>query len=633
MLLMFKVTTARNPPTVRLVHTIAHSVGYFLVRHHLEMEDGWVLTTRRSAVRVRPFAINHYEPMSTAGNSIRKSPSRKGWPLFQGILPLERSRILPDVMAGITLAAMNIPQAMGYTKIAGTPVVTGLYTLLLPVVAFAVFGASRYLVVAADSATAAILAVGVSPLAAAASPKYLALASMVALLAAGFLLVARLLRLGFLSDFLSRTVLIGFLTGVGFQVGIAVLGEMLGIPVSSKTSLGQLGTVLGKLRELHWPTLAVSAGVAVVIFASRRLAPRLPGALLAVAATIGLSAVLDFAGHGIAVLGPVAGGLPQLGFPAVSWDEVRSLLPIAGACFVMIVAQSSVTARAYAMRHHQTLDQNRDLLGLCAADTAAALSGTFVVNGSPTQTAMVETSGGSSQLAHLATAATVGLVLLFLTGPLKFLPICVLGAIVFVVAVRLVDVKGLRALWRNSPKEFNLAVVTAAAVVFIGVEHGILLALVLSLLQHVRHGYRPNTAVIMRDPVEHWRMEPATKDKLLEPGLLMYWFGADLYYANANHFVEEAHRLVSQASTPVRWLTVDAGAITDIDFTAARALIDLRQDLARKGVVLALARVSSGLRADLDRQEITGVIGADRIFNSRTHCVEAYQAAEASHGK
>jgi sulfate permease, SulP family len=569
--------------------------------------------------------------MSSEGNSDSKRLKRLGWPLFQGILPLQRSRILPDLMAGITLAAMNIPQAMGYTKIAGTPVITGLYTLLLPVAAFAVFGASRYLVVAADSATAAILAVGVSPLAATSSPEYVALASMVALLTAGCLLLARLLRLGFLSDFLSRTVLIGFLTGVGFQVGIAVLGEMFGIGVSSKTTLGQLATVVGKLRELHWPTLAVSAAVVGVIIGSRRLAPRLPGALLAVVAAVSLSAALDFSGHGIAVIGSVEGGLPRLGFPSVSWDKVRQLLPIAGACFVMIVAQSSVTARAYAIRHRQKLDQNRDLLGLFAADAAAGLSGTFVVNGSPTQTAMVETSGGGSQLAHLATAATVGVVLLFLTGPLKFLPICVLGAIVFVVAVRLIDVSGLRSLRRSSPKEFNLAVVTAAAVVFLGVEHGILLAMGLSLLQHVRHGYQPATALVLRDPVEHWRMQPAKEVKMLEPGLLMYWFGADLYYANANHFGEEVHRLVSQAPDPVRWLAVDAGAITDIDFTAGRALIDLKQDLARKGVVLALARVSNGLRTDLDRQEITSVIGADRIFNSRTHCVEAYQVAVARH--
>jgi sulfate permease, SulP family len=570
--------------------------------------------------------------MNNAGNRNEQGARRRRWPFFQGILPIDRRRILPDLMAGVTLAAMNIPQAMGYTKIAGTPVITGLYTLLLPVVAFAVFGASRYLVVAADSATAAILAVGVSPLAATASPKYVALAAMVALLTAGCLLVARLLRLGFLADFLSRTVLIGFLTGVGFQVGIAVLGEMLGIPVSSMTTIGQLWTVVVKLPELHWPTLAVSAGVVIISLAARRLTPPRPGALLAVVAAIGLSAAFDFAGHGIAVLGPVAGGLPHLGFPKVSWDEVRSLLPVAGACFVMIVAQSSVTARAYAMRHHQMLDENRDLVGLCAADAAAGLSGAFVVNGSPTQTAMVETAGGSSQLAHLGTAASVAVVLLFLTGPLKFLPICVLGAIVFVVAVRLVDVSGLRMLRRNSPNEFGLAVVTTAAVVFLGVERGILLAMGLSLLQHVRHGYQPSTATILRDPAEHWRMEPVTPVRMLEPGLVMYWFGADLYYANVNHFVEQAHRLVHHAPSPVRWLAVDAGAITDIDFTAARAVMDLQQDLASKGIVLALTRVSDGLRAELDRQEITAVIGAHRIFSSRTHCVEAYQAAAVSQG-
>ena len=530
-------------------------------------------------------------------------------------------------MAGVTLAAMNIPQAMGYTKIAGMPVITGLYTLLLPVMAFALFGASRYLVVAADSATAAILAAGISPLAATASPKYVVLASMVALLAAGYLLLARLLRLGFLADFLSRTVLIGFLTGVGFQVAIAMLGGMLGLSVSSKTSLGQLWTVWEKLAQLHWPTLAVAAGVVVVIFGSSRLAPRLPGALLAVVAAIALSAALDFAGHGIAVLGPVAGGLPQISLPAVSWREIYSLLPIAGACFVMIVAQSSVTARAYAIRHHQTLDQNRDLLGLCAADTAAALSGTFVVNGSPTQTAMVEISGGNSQVAHLATAATVGVVLLFLTEPLKFLPLCVLGAIVFVVAVRLVDVNGLRTLLRKSPKEFNLAVVTAAAVVFLGVEHGILLALVLSLLQHVRHGYQPTTAVILHDPVEHWRMEPVEPGKMIEPGVVMYWFGADLYYANAPRFVEGARSVVNHAASNVRWLVVDASAITGIDFSAGRALAELQQDLAKQGVVLALTRVSSSLRADLDRQELTEVIGAERIFSSRTQSLAAFHAA------
>lgn len=313
---------------------------------------------------------------------------RRQWqfPLFQGILPFDKSRLAPDIMAGIALAAMNIPQAMGYTKIAGMPVITGLYTLLLPVIALAVFGASRYLVVAADSATAAILAVGITPLASVASPKYVALASAVALLAAGYLLIARLLRLEFLADFLSRTVLIGFMTGVGFQVGIAVLGEMLGIRVSSRTSVGQLTQVLANLAHLHWPTLAVSAVVVVATLGGRRFAPRFPVALLTVVAMIALSAAMGFARQGIAVIGPVARGLPQLGLPDVAWSEVMQLLPTAGACFVVIVTQSSITARAYAMRYHQPSEPNRDLVGLSAADAVAGLSGTFVVNGSPALT-------------------------------------------------------------------------------------------------------------------------------------------------------------------------------------------------------------------------------------------------------
>jgi sulfate permease, SulP family len=567
--------------------------------------------------------------MNHAPDTGRNPTSWWRLPLFGGVLPLERQRILPDIIAGVTLAAMNIPQAMGYTKIAGMPVITGLYTLLLPVIAFAIFGASRYLVVAADSATAAILAVGIAPLAAVASPQYAALASTVALLTAGYLLIARLLRLGFLADFLSRTVLIGFLTGVGFQVGIAVLGEMLGIRVASRTSVGQFAEVLTNLGHLHWPTVAVSVGVVVVSLGSRRFAPRFPGALVAVMATLALSKFLDFAGHGIEVVGPVTGGLPHLGLPDVKWSEIMQLLPVAGACFVMIVAQSSVTARAYAMRHHQPSEPNHDLVGLCAADAAAGLSGTFVVNGSPTQTAMVETSGGGSQLAHLTTAVTVGAVLLFLTGPLQYLPVCVLGAIVFGVAVKLVDVAGLRTLQKASPNEFYLALVTAAAVVLLGVEHGILLALVLSLLQHVRHSYRPNIAITLHDAVDHWKMEPPTPGKMIEPGLVMFWFGADLFYANAGFFEEQARRLVNESPEPVRWLAVDGSAMTAIDFTAGTMLRNLKEDFAKRNVTLAFTRVSPMLRRDLDRLSLTDVVGPDRIFASRHACLAAYQVASA----
>jgi high affinity sulfate transporter 1 len=546
---------------------------------------------------------------------------------FRGLLPLGRSQLRTDLLAGLTLAAMNIPQAMGYTKIAGLPPITGLYTLLLPVIAFALLGASRYLVVAADSATAAILAVGVAPLAAEGSPKYLALASMVALLAAGCLLMARLFRLGFLADFLSRTVLIGFLTGIGFQVGIAVLGQMLGIAVESHHTVAQFWAVVRHLPHFHGPTLAVSAGVVAIILGTRALAPRLPAPLVAVLGALILSAVFDFAGHGIAVLGPIEGGLPHLGFPAVTWNETLALLPTAGACFVMIVAQSAVTARAYAARHHQPLDENRDLIGLAAADAAAGLSGTFVVNGSPTQTAMVDASGGRSQFAHLTTAAVVAVVLLFFTGPLRYLPVCVLGALVFTVAVGLIDFKALRKLQQKSPQEFYVAVFTAAAVILFGVKNGILLALTLSLLDHVRHGYHPHTALIMRDPDDHWRMEPVVPGRMIEPGLVLYWFGADLYYANAYHFTAQAHLLAKGTTpdgAPVRCVAVDSGAITGLDYTAASELKQLCRDLEKAGVTLAFTRVNEEFHADLRRFGLVELIGEKRVFHSRHACIAAF---------
>ena len=306
-----------------------------------------------------------------------------------------------DALAGITLGAMNIPQALGYTKIAGMPVVTGLYTLLLPLVAFAAFGSSRYLVVAADSATAAILAGALSHMAPVASEQYVALAAFVALLTAGCLLLARLFKLGFLADFLSQTVLVGFLTGVGFQVGIAVLGEMLGVPVDSRRTVEQLAQVVRSLPQVHVPTICISAMVVATVLICTVFHPayqarssrswvrwrRVPHSI--------------FPCGGITVIGPVAAGLPRLGILDVSWGEALALVPVAGSCFLMIIAQSAATARAYASRHHETLDENADIVGLSAANAAAALSGTFVVNGSPTQTSMVESSGGRSQLAHL----------------------------------------------------------------------------------------------------------------------------------------------------------------------------------------------------------------------------------------
>ena len=546
---------------------------------------------------------------------------RWSW-LFGGIRPVTRSGAVRDALAGITLAAMNVPQALGYARIAGMPVVTGLYTLLLPLVAFAGLGSSRYLVVAADSATAAIIAGRLSQIAPVASEHYVALAGMVALLTAGCLMLARLFELGFLADFLSQTVLVGFLTGVGFQVGIAMLGEMLGVAVTSNRTVEQLTQIVRGLPQLHVPTLCVAVAVLAIIFVFNRLAPRLPGPLFAVVGAIAASAAFDFPAHGIAVIQGVTGGLPLIGLPNVSWGEIPPLLAVSASCFLMIVTQSAATARAYAARHSQTLDENTDLVGLSAANAAAALSGTFVVNGSPTQTAMVERSGGHSQIAQLATATIVAFVLLFLTSPLHYLPRCVLGAIVFTIAIGLVNVRGLRDIRRESPGEFRLALITAAVVVVIGVEQGILLAIALSLLWHVRHSYRPHTAVL----VEHggqWQATPAVPGALSGPGLVIFQFGSDLFYANAGRFAADVRGLIEGADPPVKWLVVDAGAITSVDYSAARVLTNLQRDLIRRSIALVLVHTESSLRADLHRHRLIEVIGADHIFDTLREALAA----------
>ena len=528
---------------------------------------------------------------------------------FTGLRPFSRAGAVRDIIAGVTLASMNIPQVLGYTRIAGTPVVTGLYTVLLPLVAFAAFGSSRHLVVAANSATAAIFSSSISTMAPALSEKYMALVGMVALLTAVFLLLARILKLGFLADFLSRTVLVGFLTGVGIQVGIAMLGDMLGVAIQSHRTLVQAWEVLRGLPRLDVPTAALSALVAGSILVGHRVAPRLPVALFAVVGTIAASAAFDFAAHGIAIIGPVPGGLPSIAFPAVTVSEALALVPVAASCFVVIIAQSAATARVFALRYRERVDEDADILGLSAANAAAAVSGAFVVNGSPTQTAMADRAGARSQLAQLVFAGVVLLVLLALTGPLQYLPRCVLAAIVFTIAVGMIDAAGLRDIRRESSGEFMLAAGTAAVVVTIGVEEGIVLAIVFSLFRHVRHSYRPHTVVLAFDATGQRIPMPATPGMQTEPGLIVYRFGADLFYANDHRFTDDVRALVAQAPTPVRWFVVDAEAITDLDYSAARSIHELLDDLARQKVGMMFARVGPYLRSDMDRHGVTAALG------------------------
>jgi len=555
----------------------------------------------------------------------------RGWlrelPVMQGVLPVGRSRVRVDALAGATLAALGIPEVLGYAKIAGMPLVTGLYTLLLPMAVFAVLGSSRHLVVAADSATAAILAAALSGMAVAGSERYVRLAGLAALLAGGMLLVARLARLGFLANFLSRTVLVGFLTGVGVQVAAGQLPAMLGVTVTGRQTLTVLLRTARALPDAHLADVAVAAGVIVIVLAARRITRQIPGPLIAVIIAIGVSRAADLADHGVAVVGPVPRGLPSLGLPALGWHATAALLGAAASMFVVILAQSAATSRAYAGKYEEeAFSENTDLVGLGAANAAAAFSGTFVVNGSPTKTQMVDDAGGRSQLAQLTTAAVVLIVLLLLTGPLAYLPEAALAAVVFLIAVGLIDLAGMRRIRAVRRHEFVVALLTAAAVVVLGVEYGIALAVVASIVDHLRHSYNPLNTVLVKSPAGHWRPFPVVPGGRTEQGLVVYRFGTSLYYANAARLVADITALADHGD-PLRWMVLDCTAIGDVDYTASTVLTRIVEHLHQRQVRFVISGALGPVRQQLDRYGMTKAIGTEAYYETPTEALEAFHAA------
>ena len=557
--------------------------------------------------------------------------------VFGSARPYRRAWLARDVVAGITLAALAIPEVMGYTKIAGTPVITGLYTMLIPVVAFAVFGSSRHLVVGGDSATAAIMFAGIASLGVAGLEPYtsewLALGSVSALLAAGLLVLARVARLGFLANFISRTVLVGFLTGVGIQVAMGQLGGMLGVPAPDVAPGRMSGTVirfwdtLTEIGQTSGATLAVSLCVLTTLLVFERWIRAVPGGLVVVVGAIALSWAFDFSAHGVSILGPVPSGLPHIGLPqGVSWSDASGLLAVSASMFLVILAQSAATSRAYAIRYQERFVENDDLVGLSAANLAAGLSSTFVVNGSPTKTAIVDGARSRTQVAQLTTAGCVAIVLLFLTEPLQYLPDAALSAVVFLIGLKLVELGHMREIWRLRREEFWVAATTAAVVVCVGVEQGIILALVLSLILHVKRHYTPSDRVVSWDGDGRLRLQMPTPGTVSEPGLVVYRFGVGIFYANAERLSDEVLGLVDVPDPP-RWLVLAADAIDDIDFTGGKTLAELADELAARHVVFAVAGARPAVRRELDQFGITAKIGPGHMYETLDEARAAFRGA------
>jgi high affinity sulfate transporter 1 len=549
------------------------------------------------------------------------------------LLPISRAQVPAEIIAGITLAALAIPEVMGYTKISGTPVITGLYTMLIPMALFAIFGSSRHLVVGADSATAAILAAGLVGLASTGSDEYVALAGVLAFMAAGFLILARVIGLGFLADFLSRTVLIGFLTGVGIQVALGEISGMLGLKGGGHGTLEKIWNDLQQIEQINFHALAVALSVLIVIVGSEKVSKKIPGALIAVIAAIVCTWALDLGAH-VPVLGEIPSGLPHIGLPEVqwSWALIAKLAPTAFAMFVVILAQSAATSRAYAARYNEGFSENTDLVGLGLANIGAGLSGTFVVNGSPTKTQMVDSAGGRSQLSLIVTVLIVFLVLLFLTEPLAYLPEAVLSAVVFLIGVDLIDLKGMHSVFVQRRSEFWVALITALMVVFVGVEQGIVLAMVLSLIDHTRRGYRPKNMVLVPRPSGVLHAKPVATQAQALPGLLIYRFTHSMYYANTQQLSEEITDLVNNAQPPLRWFCIDASAVDDIDYSAGKTLRAIHELLKQKDIRLVIAQVLEDVKEER-RHALRKVFGKHAYYDTLEDVLQAYRRKMGAEAK
>ncbi len=546
----------------------------------------------------------------------------------------DRAWFMPDVIAGVTLSAIAIPEVMGYTSISQTPIVTGLYTVIFPTMLFVLLGSSRMLVVGADSATAALLAAGLAGAAITGvtpgSQQWLAYMSVIALMCGCLLVIARVFRLGFLGDFLSASVLIGFLTGVGVQVLTGQIPDMLGVPKGTGSWFEQQWTMITSIPDANLPTVGFAVASLALIFGFKKFMPKVPGALVAVIGSIIVSAAIDAQADGVDVVGAVQGGFPPIGLPeGMTWtditDNFATLIAIAFSCFVLIIAQSAATSRSFAMKHGQKVDINRDIVGLSGANFAAGLSGTFVVNGSPTKTQILEEQKGRTQLANLTMSLVVLLFTMFFTTLLTDMPKAVLGAIVFVIGYDLVDIAGLKGVLRINRAEFVIAVITAVVVCAVGVEQGIILAIVVSILDIIRRQYLPKDYVVKftGDEPTYVKMKPGTESA---PGLIIFRYDAELFYANVNRYVDDVEALIEAAPDPVEWLVVDVSSIDTVDYSAGKALSGLLDYLEHRKITVALARVDTGLRATLEEFGIVSRIGEDHLYGN---LVDAYTAFEA----
>jgi len=545
--------------------------------------------------------------------------------LFEGLLPLEPSRFTSEIIAGIIMAAIFIPEVMGYSRIAGMPIISGIYTILLPMAVFAVFCSSRHLIVGADSATAAILFGILVTVAVPESPEYMAMASLVAIFCGAFLIIARFLRLGFIGDFLSRTSLVGFLTGVGIQVAISQLGGIFGIKSIGINTIPSILNFIQNLSSIHIYTLILSIIVLAVILITRHISPKIPGALFAVVGSIIASILFDFSKIGVSLIGTIPDDIPAFMLPHFNILNSYTLFTATVACITVILAQSAATSRAYSIKYSEELNDNKDILGLGLANLLAGLNSSFVVNGSPTKTQIAVDSGARSQLATLVTSAAVLLVVIFFTKPLSLLPNATLASIVFLIGLEMVDISGLKDIYHKAPSEFYLALITLLTVVMAGVLWGIIVTISISIILHLNHSYNPNNSILTLNKRKKWTFTPVSPGAYTKKGLIVYRFNRDLYYANAYKLMKEVLMLINTSEYPVECFILDSGGFSGIDYTSLQMLKELKTRLDELNIIFGITTVLPSLMKQFEDSGFINVLGKENLYKNVNNALQAFE--------
>ncbi|WP_051304974.1 SulP family inorganic anion transporter [Chitinilyticum litopenaei] len=531
-----------------------------------------------------------------------------------------------DWRAGLSVAAVAIPVGVAYAQLAGMSPIAGLYASILPMVAYALFGSSRQLMVGPDAATCAMVFSTLAPIAAGNAELYVSLSVSLALLTGTFCLLASRFRLGFLADFLSPPILAGFLNGVAISIAVGQLGKLFGFAFTADGLIERLLELPLALLQAHPLTAVIGLGTLVVQQVARKVLPALPSALVAmvVAGLLVFAFRLDL--RGVAVIGALPAGLPRLHWPSLPFAQLGELLGAAAALALVSFSSAMLTARSFAAKNRYEIDADREFTALGLANIAAGLSQGFAISGADSRTAVNDNAGGKSQMVSLVAAAAIALAMLLLTGPLYYVPIAALGAVLITASFGLMNFASFSYFRLLGRGEWAIAIVTLVGVACVGVMQGMLFAVLLATLRILVKLARPHEAMlgvyegkgIFHDLNHHKGASPI-------PGLLVYRFESPLNFFNASYFRQRVLSLVDGAAEPVRWVVIDATPITQVDAAGEQAMWSLQQALQDRGVVLALAGRKRQIEAMAEqRQMLARVQGAFRLYSTLKQARKAY---------